>query len=174
MGRQVNFYADNEDLAELLVLAEKKGLSVIPKEIAADSEPLVTRPAEYVLDRNQDGVCYFWPGDTSKLSLYYEVNEYRSGTCMIDDVAAPVFELWIGALTEERVERGRIYVTTGAAQLWGTKGLVSYYNALERHIKKWPMTDTQYRYKTYVGPHAAQRVRKGSLQLGNGKTGLRS
>ncbi len=164
MGRQVRFYAIDDDYASLLHFVHDKGLLALPHIVSSDLYDLTghaeaVSPLHFQHAENEDKF-YLIPQEIPVVEAFYRQMTGRPSESVMMPYVSPVIELVPCCREGDKVYQGRIYIDAPTDDPWSSV-VYEAYERLASHIKKW----TDIGYSTCVGPHTLQCARNGTIRL---------
>jgi len=159
MGRQVGFFALEDDIRELLRLCERNGLREVPAEIRTGAFPQPALPSSFT-GGHLPALFYLLPPDvTMEAVVYLPAEDPRVSILQPDESVA--LQVVTCRKDDGAIHDGRVYFNTHRSHpLFGS--VKREFERLSRYIGKWPCTS---RFRFHVGPAAEAAAGEGRLQL---------
>ena len=164
MGRQVGFFADDEDYRALLDWASRLQLRALPEVVRAGTIPTMESLAEFDLQQQVGHQSYFYllSAEATTDDVLYERVGSSPELLKLCSRESPVIELVPCELKGITLIPGRIYLDNTTRNDPKFDVVRKAYDSLARQIKKW-VKASKYRY--YIGPHTASRCKAGTLNF---------
>lgn len=160
MGKQVGFFAIEQDQQELIYLVEQLGCSAIPALVPDDIIPEAAPPSHYVLPES-DRYFYLLPPGIPPAEAFYEETVNDPTWLILMPYVSPVIQFLPSQRSKNIVQDGRFFIGLDNGDQF-YKRLEHTYNRVARHVRKWELIKE---HRLYVGPHTAKLARSGAIQL---------
>ncbi len=160
MGKQIVFYAVEEDHDLLLRHAQEVGLLALPELLPAGARPEPKPVAEFKPEAGQS-FFYLLPSEVAPVEVWYREVPSRPSLSKLDDSVSPVIELAPSPWRDGGVYDGRLYLAMEKGEhIFNVAS--KKFDRLARPIREWART-TQ--FKLHVGPRTAELARAGDIRL---------
>ncbi|MET0625890.1 MAG: hypothetical protein ABW250_23350 [Pyrinomonadaceae bacterium] len=160
MGKQIVFYAVEEDHDLLLGHAQEAGLLALPELLPAGARPEPLHVREFNPEPGQS-FFYLLPSEVAPVEVWYREVPGRPSVSKLDDSVSPVIEFAPSPRRDDAVHDGRLYL--GMEKGEHLFDVVSKkFDRLARPIRGWART-TQFNF--HVGPRTAELARAGDIRL---------
>lgn len=163
MGRQVNYFVDQQDLIDVLAWLEKAGMLAV-SFLGPTKSMLETRtPSECILEdaaQRSSRICLVSQAISVAGFVYGPCGD-ADGISKLNSGEFPTIEFSPVKMDASGWARGRVYFRCCADCPQYREGLNAY-ERIARMLRKWPKF-SEYRTSYHIGPHLAQRIRSGEL-----------
>lgn len=149
MGKQINFYAIDEDYDDLLKLAEDKGLLALKPMVPAAVYEAGIKPVPPLSFRGRQASLRLIPQEIGIDEIVYVPTEDHRDF-LIDSRTSPIIRFSAGYRQANDVYHGRFYIYSSGKSPH-LQLITKYYEKLARYIRKNWTKHPEYPF--YIGPH---------------------
>lgn len=162
MGSQIAILGDQDDMVELLGVAEKHGARAVTQVIPVDEIVALHEPVSLFRSRPQK-ILLLLPSAFEAVEVFPVPVDDDSAVSKVNGFTSPVVQVTPARAVEEGLRAGRIYLgLTRSHSLY--RPARNLYDALVRSTRGWARTRPD---AVRVGPRLAESCRRDGLQLMN-------
>jgi hypothetical protein len=160
MGKQIVFYAIEQDYSDLLTFLQDNGLRALPEIIQTDTEIESVLLDQFRIPDSQE-FFYLLPDTLSDTEAIYVEMAKNPSLSKLTTYGSPVIEFVPCKYRNNQVYEGRFYWELDSNDRFYPI-ILKKYNKIVRYIRKWEQTD---QFGFYVAPHTANLAKKEKIHL---------